>query len=63
MKIEDWQALKKEELALQLRRKALERQTEIARAWAEELVHTQAETDGGKSLTKENNIKESITGV
>ena len=31
-KFEDWQALKKEELALQLRKKALECETEIAKA-------------------------------
>jgi len=54
-KFEDWQALKKEELALQLKRKALELQTEIAKAHAEELAYTQAENDSGKSTTEENN--------
>ena len=38
-KFEDWEALKKEELALQLKRKALELQTEIAKAQAEELAY------------------------
>ena len=60
-KFEDWQALKKEELALQLKRKALELQTEIAKAQAEELAYAQAENDGGKSITKENNTSISVT--
>ena len=61
-KFEDWQALKKEELALQLKRKALELQTEIAKAQAEELAYAQVENDGGgKSITEENNTGMSST--
>ena len=56
-KFKDWQALKKEELALQLKRKALELQTEIAKAQAEELAYAQAENDGGE----ENNTGMSLT--
>ena len=60
-KFEDWQALKKEELALQLKKKALELQTEIAKAQAEELAYAQAENDGGgKSITEENNTGMSL---
>ena len=62
-KFEDWQALKREELALQLRRKALELQTEIAKAQAEELAYAQAENDDGKSVTEENNTEKSVKGV
>ena len=61
-KFEDWQALKKEELALQLKRKALELQTEIAKAQAEELAYAQAENGDRKSLTdEENNTGRTVT--
>lgn len=48
--LENWQALKKEELALELKKKSLELQTEIAKATAEELAYAQAEYDTGESL-------------
>ena len=60
-KFEDWEALKKKELALQLKRKALELQTEIAKAQVEELAYAQAEDHGGKSVTEENNTNMSLT--
>ena len=41
--MEIWQALKKEELALKMKNKGLELETEIAKAAAEELAYAQAE--------------------
>lgn len=60
-KFEDWQALKKEELAVQLKRKVLELQTEIAKAQAEELAYAQAENGDSMALKEENNTRRSIT--
>lgn len=48
--LESFQAIQREELGLQLKRKALELRTEIAKAEAEELVYAEAET----SLNEEN---------
>ena len=42
--LESFQAIQREELGLQLKRKALELRTEIAKAEAEELVYAEAET-------------------
>ena len=48
--LESFQAIQREELGLQLKRKALELRTEIAKAEAEELVYAEAEA----SLNEEN---------
>ena len=44
--LESFQAIQKEEFSLQLKRKALEFRTEIAKAEAEELVYAEAEGTG-----------------
>ena len=62
-KLEEWQALQKEELALQLKRRALEIQTEIAKAQAEELAYAQAESGDRRSLTEEDNTGKSLKGT
>ncbi|PFX33001.1 hypothetical protein AWC38_SpisGene2090 [Stylophora pistillata] len=48
--LENWQALKMEELALEMKKTSLELQTEIGKATAEELAHAQVQCDTGESL-------------
>ncbi|XP_015775684.1 PREDICTED: uncharacterized protein LOC107353815 [Acropora digitifera] len=50
-KLENWQALKKEELALEMKKKGLELETEIAKAAAEELAYAQVENDAREPLS------------
>lgn len=48
--LENWQALKMEELALEMKKKGLELQTEIAKATAEELAYGKVQCDTGEPL-------------
>ena len=55
--LERWQALQKEELALQMRKKTLELPTEIAKAQAEELAYLQVEDRIEDPATERNNTE------
>ena len=56
-KLENWQALKKEELALEMKKKGLELETEIPKAAVEELAYAQVENDAGEPLSERHDFE------
>ena len=56
-KLENWQALKKEELALEMKKKSLELESEIAKAVTEELGYAQVGNDAGELLSERHDVE------